>query len=53
MTRYLTHLEVLAVTEEVGKSVFEEEAGLVLIEDGIIQLFTFDSFKEEIIRWIP
>ena len=42
----------LAVTEDVGKSIFEEEAGQVLLEDGIIQLFTFDPIKEEIIRWI-
>ncbi len=42
----------LAVTEDVGKSVFEEEAGQVLLEDGIIQLFTFDPTIEEIIRWM-
>ena len=30
-----------------------EEAGLVLIEDKIIRLFTFDSNQEEIIQWIP
>ncbi len=42
----------LAVTEDVGKSVFEEEAGQVLLEDGIIQLFTFDPTVEEIIRWM-
>ncbi len=42
----------LAVTEDVGKRVFEEEAGQVLLEDGIIQLFTFDPIAEEIIRWI-
>lgn len=42
----------LAVTEEVGKNVFEEELGQVLIEDGLIKLFTFDPIKEEIIKWI-
>ena len=42
----------LAVTEEVGTSVFEEEAGQVLLEDNIIQVFTFDPTKEEIVRWI-
>ena len=42
----------LAVTEDVGKSVFEEEAGQVLLEDGIIQLFTFAPTIEEIIRWM-
>lgn len=43
----------LAVPEDVRESVFEEEAGLVLIEDKIIRLFTFDSNQEEIIKWIP
>jgi XisH protein len=42
----------LAVTEEVRKSVFEEEAGQVLLEDGILRLVTFDPVKEEIVRWI-
>ena len=43
----------LAVTEEIGTSVFEEEAGQVLIEDGIIQVVTFDPLQEKIVRWIP
>lgn len=43
----------LAVSEDVRKSVFEEEAGQVLIEDRIIRLFTFDVNREEIIKWIP
>lgn len=42
----------LAVTEEVRKSVFEEEAGQVLLEDGILRLVTFDPVKEVIVRWI-
>ena len=42
----------LAVTENIGKTVFEEEAGQTLIEDGIIHLFTFDPTQEVIIRWI-
>lgn len=42
----------LAVTEEVGTTVFEEEAGQVLLEDKIVQVFTFDPIKEEIVRWI-
>jgi hypothetical protein len=42
----------LAVTEEVRKSVFEEEAGQVLLEDGILRLVTFDPIKEVIVRWI-
>ncbi len=43
----------LAVPEDVRESVFEEEAGLVLIEDKIIRLFTFDFNQEEVIKWIP
>lgn len=43
----------LAVTDEVRKTVFEEEAGQVLIEDGIVRLLTFDPAREEIIQWIP
>jgi hypothetical protein len=42
----------LAVTDEIGKSVFEEEAGKILIEDGIIRVVTFDPLQEEIVRWI-
>jgi hypothetical protein len=29
-----------------------EEAGQVLLEDGILRLVTFDPVKEEIVRWI-
>ena len=43
----------LAVPEEVRKSVFEEEAGQVLIQDGLIRLFSFNPTQEEIIQWIP
>jgi len=43
----------LAVSEDVRKTVFEEEAGQVLIEDGIIRIVTFDPpVKEVIVRWI-
>jgi hypothetical protein len=43
----------LAVSEDTRKTVFEEEAGQILIEDGIIRLVTFDSVKEVIVKWIP
>ena len=43
----------LAVTEEVRMNVFEEEAGSILIEDGLIRLVTFNPQEEEIVRWIP
>lgn len=54
LTRYEPERTLyLAVPEDVRESVFEEEAGLVLIEDKIIRLFTFDFNQEEIIKWIP
>ena len=40
------------MSEDTRKTVFEEEAGQTLIEDGIIRLVTFDTIKEEIVRWI-
>ena len=43
----------LAVTDEVYKSVFEEEAGQVLIQDGLLSLVTFNADQEELVRWIP
>ncbi len=43
----------LAVSENTCKTVFEEEAGQTLIEDGIIQLFSFDPNQEVIVRWLP
>jgi XisH protein len=42
----------LAVTEEVRKSVFEEEAGQVLLEDEVLRLVTFDPEQEVIVQWI-
>lgn len=42
----------LAVTEETRKRVFEEEAGQVMLEDGIINLVSFDPIEEVIVRWI-
>lgn len=49
---YPEHILYLAVSEDIRKTVFEEEAGQTLIEDGIIRLVTFDTFKEEIVQWI-
>ena len=43
----------LAVPDEVRQSVFEEEAGTVLIEDSVIRLFTFSPTQEAIVTWIP
>ncbi|MBP5975237.1 fatty-acid oxidation protein subunit alpha [Brasilonema sp. CT11] len=42
----------LAVSENTGRTVFEEEAGQTLIDDGIIRLVTFNPSHEVIIRWI-
>ncbi|NEP06339.1 MAG: fatty-acid oxidation protein subunit alpha [Okeania sp. SIO2G4] len=43
----------LAVSEEIRQSVFEEEAGIILIEDRILRLVSFNPTKEEIVKWIP
>ena len=43
----------LAVPEATRRSVFEEEAGEVLLEDGLIRLFSFDPQQEVIVQWIP
>lgn len=54
LVRYYPEYKLfLAVTENVCKTVFEEEAGQTLIEDGIIRLFSFDPIQEVIVRWIP
>jgi hypothetical protein len=54
LVRYYPEYKLfLAVTENVCKTVFEEEAGQTLIEDGIIRLFSFDPTQEVIVRWIP
>lgn len=43
----------LAVTDEVYASVFEEEAGQILIQDGLLNVVTFDAKREELIKWVP
>ncbi|NEP80016.1 MAG: hypothetical protein F6K39_18735 [Okeania sp. SIO3B3] len=43
----------LAIPEEIRQSVFEEEAGIILIEDRILRLVSFNPTKEEIVKWIP
>ncbi len=54
LTRYEPERKLyLAVSEDVRQSVFEEEAGQVLIQDKIIRLFTFDIIQEEVVTWIP
>lgn len=50
---YPEHKLFLAVSENTCKTVFEEEAGQTLIQDGIIQLFSFDPNQEVILRWLP
>jgi hypothetical protein len=36
----------------VRQSIFEEEAGQVLIEDKIIRLFSFNVNQAEVVVWI-
>jgi hypothetical protein len=43
----------LAIPDTVRQSVFEEEAGMVLLEDNLIRLFSFNPSEEKIIQWIP
>ncbi|MFZ9738791.1 MAG: XisH family protein [Prochlorotrichaceae cyanobacterium] len=43
----------LAIPETVRASIFEEEAGSVLIEDGVLRIVTFNSAEEVIVQWIP
>lgn len=43
----------LAIPDNVRISVFEEEAGQVLIEDGLIQIISVDIVTETIVSWIP
>ncbi|MEL7072350.1 MAG: XisH family protein [Cyanobacteria bacterium J06581_3] len=43
----------LAVSEDVYVSVFEEEAGQILIQDGLLKVVTFNADQEELIRWVP
>lgn len=53
LTRYEPERTLyLAVPEDVRQSIFEEEAGQVLIEDKIIRLFTFNISQPEIVTWI-
>ncbi|MDJ0619977.1 MAG: XisH family protein [Calothrix sp. MO_192.B10] len=49
---YPEHQLYLAVTEDIHRTVFAEEAGQTMIEDGIISLVTFDPMEEKIVRWI-
>jgi XisH protein len=54
LTRYAPErILYLAVADEIRKTVFEEEAGQILLEDGIVRLVTFDPLQEAILRWIP
>ena len=41
------------MSESTCKTLFEEEAGQTLIEDGVIRLFSFDAEQEVIVKWIP
>lgn len=43
----------LAVPELARRNVFEEEAGQVMLEDGVVRLFSFDPDLERIVQWMP
>ena len=43
----------LAVPESARRSIFDEEAGQILIEDKILRLLTFNPEQEEVVTWIP
>ena len=49
---YPEYVLYLAVPEVVRRSVFEEEAGQVLLEDGVIRLFSFDPAAEVVVQWM-
>ncbi len=49
---YPEHILYLAVPETVRRSVFEEEAGQVLLEDGVVRLFSFDPAEEVVVQWM-
>lgn len=54
LARYEPQRKVyLAIPSEVYEAVFEEEAGQILIEDGLLSLIVFDTVQEEILQWIP
>ena len=42
----------LAITDSVYRTVFEEEAGQILLEDKLLRLLTFDPDQEVINQWI-
>jgi hypothetical protein len=43
----------LALPEIARRNVFEEEAGQVMLEDGVVRLFSFDPDQEVIVQWTP
>lgn len=43
----------LAVSESVYESVFTDEAGEILLQEGVLRLITFNADQEEITQWIP
>ncbi len=54
MLRYMPDRRLyLAIPATIQRTVFEEEAGQVLLEDGLVQLLVFDPDQEEIVQWIP
>ena len=52
LLRYAPERTLYLVTHSVYKTVFEEEAGQILLEDKLIRLLTFDPAQEVIKQWI-
>lgn len=48
-----SRLIYLAVEGEIFATLFEEEAGKLLLAKPSFRLFTFDALMEEIIQWKP
>jgi hypothetical protein len=62
--QYVLYHDVLAETEPERKlylavphkallDIFQEPIGKLLVKNNRVQLFSFDSYTEEIIQWIP
>jgi hypothetical protein len=44
---------VLAVPDDVLRSVFLKDLGELLVQDGVLRVFGYDSENEEVTRWLP
>ena len=44
---------ILAVPDDVLRSVFQEDIGELLIRNGTLQVVGYDPVREELTRWLP